>query len=616
MMRSKSLMLLMALLAGSAVACSSEGGGGGGGTDAGNTPTDMGGNPTDTGNNPTDTGNTPTDSGGNPTDTGMMRTDGGGGTDASTGPVDAGPPYDPCAMGAVVDITRTGTTSRITGNNSMVGGLNAIRTTCGGSPGHQVVFRYVPGATSRLRISTDNMGTGMTLDTVVQAQTSCMSIGADAGTTGILGCSDDGAATGSTRRFTSAFTTNAPAMMGQPVFIVVGGYLNSARQPIMGNTAQGAFELSVTEITTVMPGGMCDPTGAANSCATGSRCVTPTGAMMGTCVADGALNGNCREGMTNRCDMGLQCSSTTGSGTCRTLVMAGGMCNTTSTVCATGSTCVIPSGATMGTCVAAGTRGGSCRTDAPRCDMGLECASSVCAQVVMAGAACDGRGIICASGSACVIPTGAAMGTCRAAGTAAGTACREAAPRCDMGLECSTMTGAGVCRANIAAGGACVPGSTTERCAMGTLCSPTSATAGTCAMAASGVTPGTMPMGAPVATMSRVYGGSVAAMARHCYAVTVPMGAGLFVQSGLAANRDCTSGAMAPDPVVTVFNPMGTEIEEFDDTTGFGLCAVGIPSRNASLRGLAAGNYAVCIEGFGGSAVMGYLLSVGIVPAS
>jgi len=185
-----------------------------------------------------------------------------------------------------------------------------------------------------------------------------------------------------------------------------------------------------------------------------------------------------------------------------------------------------------------------------------------------------------------------------------------------MGLECSTMMGTGVCRTNIAAGGACVPGSSTERCAMGTLCSPTSATAGTCAMPASGVTPGTMPMGAPVATMSRVYGGAVPAMARHCYAVTVPMGAGLFVQSGLAANRDCTSGAMSPDPVVTVFNPMGTEIEELDDTSGFGLCAVGIPSRNASLRGLAAGNYSVCIEGYSGSAVMGYLLSVGIVPAS
>jgi len=614
-MRSKSLMLLVALLGGSVVACSSDGGGGGGGgTDSG-TPTDMGNPATDTGNPATDTGNPTTDTGNPATDTGNPTTDTGTPrTDAGTGPVDAGPPYDPCAMGSVIDITRTGTASRITGNNSMVGGLNALRTSCGGSPGHQVVFRYVPGTTARLRISTDNMGTGMTLDTVVQAQSACSSVAADAGTMGILGCNDDNGTTGSTRRYSSAFTTTAPAMMGQPVFIVVGGYLNTARQPLTGNVAQGAFELSVTEITAVMPGGACDLSGATNTCATGSRCFSAmSGATMGTCVADGALNGNCREGMTNRCDMGLQCSSMTGSGTCRTLVMVGGACTSSGSICATGSTCVIPSGAMMGTCVAAGTRGGSCRADAPRCDMGLECASGVCAQVVAAGAACDNRGIICGSGNTCIVPTGMAMGTCRANGTAAGTACLAMAPRCTAPLVCSSMTGTGTCLGTIAAGAACVPGSTGDRCAMGTLCSPTSATAGTCAAPATGVTPGTMPMGAPVATATRVYGGSLAAMGRHCYGVTVPMGGGLLVQSGLAANPSCTDG---DDPVVRVFNPAGMEIASFDDTSGFGLCGYGSPASSSSLRGLAAGNYAVCITGFDNEAVMGYLLTVGVIPAS
>ncbi|MDB4929539.1 MAG: hypothetical protein JWM10_2023, partial [Myxococcaceae bacterium] len=244
MRSSSSLALLLATLGGGLAACS----------DPVSTPitTPDSGTVTDTGGttdrgNAIDTGGTPTDTGSNPTDTGSNPTDGGGTTDrggvTDTGPVDAGPPYDPCATAAVVDLNTAGTTAgnvtRITRNNNNVGGMAPLVGPCG-RPGHEVVFRYSPRANARLRISTDNMGTDMTLDTVVWAQPTCAPAAGDAGVMA-LGCSDDNGT--APRNRASAFTTATPATMGTPIFIVVAGYTPPTGT---GFVAQGNFELSVT----------------------------------------------------------------------------------------------------------------------------------------------------------------------------------------------------------------------------------------------------------------------------------------------------------------------------------------------------------------------------------
>ncbi|MDO9018288.1 MAG: hypothetical protein Q8S73_23880 [Deltaproteobacteria bacterium] len=688
MRSSSSLVLLLATL-GSGLAACSDPAVNTGPVDAGNTVDT--GSPVDTGN-PADTG-TPTDRG-NGSDTGTnmdsgQATDSGPANDtgpvgdtgprADTGPADAGPPYDPCAMASVVDLNAMGTTAgsvtRITRNNNNVGAMAPLVGPCG-RPGHEVVFRYVPRTSARLRISTDNMGTDMMLDTVVWAQPMCAPAVGDAGVSA-LGCSDDNGTAPRTRA--SAFTTAAPAAMGTPIFIVVAGYTPPAGT---GFVPQGNFELSVTEISTVAAGGMCDTTGQTNVCATGSICVGAAGAMMGTCTADGALNGACRA-MGMACDGALVCSGSatstssrcrtavaagaacdplrvmnvcaTGSncvtrngastciatgtaggscrateprcdgmlscssaGVCRTIVAVDGACETanTTTVCAAGGTCVATTaGAAMGTCRAAGSAPGTaCRATEPRCDGMLSCsASSVCRTVVAVGGACESSNssTVCATGGTCVAATpGAAMGTCRAAGTAAGTACRDAAPRCDTGLDCSTMTGSGVCRRTIASGAACVPASTTELCAMGTACRPTSAIAGTCTMGTPETEPNNTPMMAQAAmTVSAVYSGMASSTDTDCFRVTVPMGGGIYAESNLPATPTCPSGG--PDPVITVYNPAGTEIDSVDD--GRGLCGTLTPAGSADVRNLPAGTYTVCIEGFN-TMVANYLLTVGVIP--
>lgn len=331
-------------------------------TTGGNTVVDSGastdrGAVTDTGN--ADTGNPGTDAGGD-MDSGVV-TDAGGQTDTprSDARADAGPPYDPC-MGAV-DLSamgmRTGETTRITSNNRMVGAMAPLRAPCGGATGHQVVFRYTPRASTRLRISTDNAGTDNTLDTVVWAQPgpSCASLSPEGGTA--LGCDDDsggssaGGDAGVSRAWTSSFTT-AAVTAGQPVYIVVGAWISSSSGlPLEGHTAQGQFELSVTEITTVAAGGACDPTGAMNTCAMGTTCITA--GMTSTCLADGAAGGRCRA-TGAACDSGLACSGSQTSSTsrCRMTVAMGGACDPMGVmnVCAAGTTCVTASG--MSTCQA------------------------------------------------------------------------------------------------------------------------------------------------------------------------------------------------------------------------------------------------------------------------
>ncbi|MBK6535653.1 MAG: hypothetical protein IPF99_40830 [Deltaproteobacteria bacterium] len=445
---------------------------------------------------------------------------------------------------------RTGGTTRITRSNTTTPRNGTLRASCQGNTVGQVAFRYTPTAAGRLAISTDNAGTmPVAFDTVAWALSTCAPSVGDAGT-GNLGCDDDSGS--DPRGLSSRFVTSAPVAAGTPIFIIVAGYGSAT-------TSTGTFELSVTEVATVAVGGMCDTAGQTSVCATGATCVGGSATTPGTCTAEGALNGACRAtGMA--CD-GCEPANTT-------------------TVCATGSSCVDRRALPW----APAAQGGACRTASratePRCDGMLACSSaSVCRTVVAVGAACEPSNTttVCATGGSCVATTpGAAMGTCRAAGTAAGTACREAAPRCDTGLDCSTMTPeAGVCALTIASGAACVVGFAGDRCAMGTACLPTTPTAGTCSMTATAETePNNAPaMAQAPITATRIYSGMASSMDRDCFGVTVPAGGSIFAETNLSTAVSCPTGDMpTADPVITVYNPAGDQIATSDDTSGRGLC--------------------------------------------
>ena len=182
--------------------------------------------------------------------------DGATGSDAATADAaaDAGP-GNPCAAGAIINLstagTVTGATTRYVGNDDAVPATGGLTPTCR-TPGHQVVFQYTARTASHLLVSTADMAT--TFDTVAWATDACASTGVE------LGCDDD--FSGSMPALASRFTTATIVRAGATVFIGVGGY----------STNHGAFGLTVTEVPEVAIGAACDTTGTANACATGSSC--------------------------------------------------------------------------------------------------------------------------------------------------------------------------------------------------------------------------------------------------------------------------------------------------------------------------------------------------------
>ena len=391
-----------------------------------------------------------------------------------TGPADTGPAYDPCAMASVIDLnmagTRSGETTSYTGSNAMVGATAPLRSPCGTTVGYEVVLRYTPRATSRLRVSTNNDGTAAHLDTVGGAQPACSSL--PTGHAG-LGCNDD---TGSApRTLASTFTTSANVTAGTALFIVVAGYRSAT-------TPTGTFALTVTELVPAMAGAMCDPrVTSPPPCADGLTCIATAGSTTaGTCVADGTAGGRCRATGT-ACDMGLACSgsATSTASRCRASVAVGAACDPArvTSLCATGSSCVTANGAS--TCVADGARGGTCRVVAPRCDSTLTCSTmtgtGVCREVVASGGACDPAGVnsVCQTGSTCAAFYGATVGACVADGNE-GARCRTSGTACEAGLICSGTASATTsrCRTRVAVGAACDPVGESNLCALGSGCIP------------------------------------------------------------------------------------------------------------------------------------------------
>ncbi len=491
----------------------------------------------------------------------------------------------------------------------------------GGDKGMVVVYRYRMRTAANLEVSTANPGTTDAMfDSIVVILGMCSASAPS------LACNDDlGMAGGAGHGLHSRARTTTPLMMGQEVFVVVGGFGDG---PEAGST--GTFELTIREIASTPIGMRCT---AMSVCATGSACIandgTPT---MGTCLADGGVRARCRV-MGAACDMGLACSvatpTVTTPGNCQRSVMIGADCAAAGTVCATGSSCqpdlVNPA---LRTCVADGVRGGRCRLMDPRCDSagGVQCSSNMfCRAEVPAGMACDstGRTTFCAASTSCAAGMMAGTFVCVGDGTAAGAACRLMGMACDAGMTCSaampTATAPGFCQRTAMAGGACDWVRETIVCPATAPCAPNSRTGGLCTMPRMETEPNNTPMMPQAAvTASTVFSGSVEAAGQDCFAVTVPMGAGIYARSDLPMTPTCPGPAgMNPDPLVKVYNPMGVEIASVDD--GRGLCGTLSPLTTAAVRGLAAGNYVVCISGFPamgmGTALPNYNLTIGIVPA-
>ena len=533
-------------------------------------------------------------------------------------PVDRPPAGGTCANPTMVtqmpamDGTITLTGDNTSGAPDQIGmlGLAAMGGCLGatrdgmGAKGNVVVYRYTMRAAGALTVSTVSPDTDF--DTVVAVFDTCSA------TARPLACNDDtGGGTQSTAR-------TGALMMGQSVFVVVGGW-----GPTPDMAESGAYTLTLRE-SPVVPVGM--PCTAMDTCAADSACVIPTGMTRGTCTADGAIGARCRL-MGMACDMGLACSvmtpSATMRGVCQRTLAVGDDCSAPGTVCPAMSSCRLSPTAmnpNRNACVANGARGGACRADAPRCDTGLECggAAMTCRAQAMAGAECDFAGVVtfCATNSSCAPNAMRTATTCQANGTAAGTACRADSPRCDMGLECSTATGAGVCQRLVPPGMPCDTQYRSTVCTMSSVCA-----AGMMAGTANCVTPTAvmemepnntpmMPQG-PLSGAVRVTGSLNTTTDVDCFRVTVPAGASLFAETSNGMGG-CPMGA---DTLLRVNNPMGTQLAQNDDAGGaLGLCSRLDGSTSGPLNRLAAGDYTVCVSSFNMMEIASYTLNIRVVP--
>jgi hypothetical protein len=196
------------------------------------------------------------------------------------------------------------------------GGCLGVTSGGDGAKGGAVVYRYTMRTAGVLTASTANPGTDE-FDTVVAILGTCSANARP------LACNDD---IGQGNLLSTARTT-APLMMGQTVFIVVGGWGANSK-----NAATGAYVLSVREAAPIAIGMPC-PQGQV--CAAGSLCVGATAMNSGVCTADGTAPGAACRTAAPFCDGAFSCSVATPSmaarGICRRSAAPGEACGPTAT---------------------------------------------------------------------------------------------------------------------------------------------------------------------------------------------------------------------------------------------------------------------------------------------
>lgn len=605
--------------------------------------------------------------------------------DAGDVPADLGPPPVACESAVVVDlnarVSPDGGVSRYVGSTSSAPRAPSLQATCVGADGmgealYQVVHRYVPRVTGRLRLSVDDAATDVNFDTVLFAQGDCRVLRSEEQP---LGCNDDVRASTAARQYASALLS-ARVVAGVPAYIVVAG---APRGPTGSLISYGAYALTVSELPEVALGAPCDLAVVTNVCAPSSSCLGASAAAA-RCVMDGLDGTRCRTSGGTDCDAGLRCVDAF----CRRALPLNAPCGVgIDGVCPEAASCQWVDGANR--CVATGTRGADCRDDGARCDAGLACvhtrSGDHCQTAAPAGGACDPWGFrsACPGGAVCGLSALGASGLCVAPGSVAGARCLpEGGARCATGLQCRLGPDGEneLCVRTVAPAGACDPLGGTTLCTMDTDCAPNAAlTDGVC------VAPGTA-AGAPCRVTSprcdtgtecstttgagqcqrvlaagaacdprygstRCTGGlcvteGAATTCRTATAETEPndapasgtavTGNAAVISGALAGTdiRDCVrvtvpAGASlvaetytgddrvcvraGGDPSLTVFGPSGVEVVSEDDSPGRGLCTTIAPRTHAQASGLAAGVYSLCV-GRGAEAVPSYRLAVMVFP--
>jgi hypothetical protein len=519
----------------------------------------------------------------------------------------------------------------------------------GGASGNFVLYSYTMRAAGSLRVSTANAGTTSAMfDTVVSVLSSCIASSRS------IACNDNVGGTGVHARHSTA--TSGLLAANQRVYVLVGG-----RGAAAASVTSGAFELTVQELAqgadrgpcrtmgeacdsglqctvlapTVEGTGICRmPTAAGMTCVAGDFCTrgttciaTPGDTSRGTCVMDSTNGGVCFVGRTP-CAMGLSCTNPQplpdATGLCRPTLMANAECDAAQVtgVCATGSTCrAAPTAMAPGRflCFAAGTRGGTCLTGEPRCETGTTCSTTTpatCRAEVARREPCDlsGNATVCTAGTSCAPDAMFAGGTCQSDGSAPGTVCRGADPRCDSGLTCEAVGGRNICRSVAAMDAPCDWRYSSVSCASSAQCLPGGITRGVCAVAIAEVEPNNAPaMGQGPVTTSGIFRGSITAGDIDCYRITVTMGTSLFVETNAGTPNTCPTGA---DTFVTVYNPMGTAIATNDDIAQNQTCSRINGFASGPLNNVAAGDYAVCVRAFSATAsIASYHVTIAAVPS-
>lgn len=544
-----------------------------------------------------------------------------------------------CDEANIVDLAtagmRMGTRTTYTGTTAMAAGTTMIAapTDCVSEmymPIRQVAHKYRMNAAGYLRVSTAVAATPSgemnAHDTAVWMQSACDTRG-----TMSFGCNDDGEGS-----LASTATSNRLLAAGTEVTIVV------ATVSMMANGPGAAYGLQIDELPPVAAGGVCDTSLDVDTCAEGNTCLYDRMMDRATCTANGTrFATRCRTG--NMCDSGLTCvpgedGAPSYCYRAGTLNMA---CSFEETQCPTGSSCVLngPTDVFNGICRTDGTRGGLCNS-MTACAMGTTCSATgdntgVCRTTAMAGGECDAIASMtaCPMTAQCVpagmMGTTATMFTCAAAGTAAGTDCRDAAPRCDTGLTCSSTAGPGHCTREVAAGAECDALYGTTNCASMQACRRTAiGTAGTCVMpTAEPTTDNNAPMmaGAPLTLPATVRGSLNTADDVDCYAITVPAAGGsVFASIGDGAGG-CPSAtrtvegmppmAVAGDTQLFLVNSMNQVVADNDDSI-LDLCST-IDGANAAspAHNIAGGNYFLCLRSYQGSqSIASYTLNVAVTP--
>ncbi|MFO0603585.1 MAG: hypothetical protein U0324_10450 [Polyangiales bacterium] len=355
-------------------------------------------------------------------------------------------------------------------------------------------------------------------------------------------------------------------------------------------------------------------------CNEGASCQDVNGTRR--CVTDGAAGGYCHDDRS--CGAGLRCSGVNSGAAvgcnrayfhCVSGLQPGEPCDPAGDVCPAGTRCLTSRGAP--TCAAApdGAPGGRCRGEAQECDEGAACDGWRCVRRVARGAACDPTRAtsVCADGDTCDAAHPADGARCVAPGTAPGADCRGSGAPCDGALQCSSFSRyRRTCFEPARAGDPCDLGAVRTLCPAPTRCVPTTVTAegravAACATPAPEAEPNDR-AAAPraVLTRSALYDASLSADdPEDCHAVRVAEGGALYVEATALLEA-------------SLFRASGVEVGRWTlrTSTWDGPLAGSArldPGAVGVLRGLAAGDYVLCVREPAGRAVR-YALAIGVLP--